>query len=91
MHPNPEQIIHYAMTSQESFCGFLVPPFLNENIEFVTILIDSSPQVMLDTIDLDEDFIQIPGVAQRSPALFDSIGVFLTKLLAPLAYGFVAD
>jgi len=33
----------------------------------------------------------ISSVYQRPPALPDSMGIFLSKLLTPLAYGFVAD
>ena len=42
----------------------LIPLFRNENIQFIIVLIYSPPQVMLLSVDLDEDLIQKPLIAQ---------------------------
>jgi hypothetical protein len=36
--------------------------FLNQNIDFIAILINSPPKVMHSTIDLDKYLIKIPGI-----------------------------
>jgi len=44
----------------------LVPPALDEDIEHVPVLIEAVPQVVSFPVDLQEDFIQKPFVAQPS-------------------------
>jgi hypothetical protein len=43
-----------------------ISPSLKIDIDHVTILIHCSPQVMLLTIDLDKDFIDVESIAVAS-------------------------
>jgi hypothetical protein len=43
---------------------------LDEDIEDYTVLIDRSPEVMSDAVDLEENFIQMPlSTGSSSPSL----------------------
>ena len=64
---------------------------LDENIDYVTILVDSPPQILSLTLDRHEQFVQVPGVAQASLPSPERPGVFDTELPTPLSDGFVAD
>jgi hypothetical protein len=64
---------------------------LDKNIDYVTILVYGSPQVLSLTLDRHEQFIQVPGVAQVPLASPERPGVFDPKLPTPLSDGFVAD
>jgi hypothetical protein len=64
---------------------------LDENIDYVTILVDSPPQILSLTLDRHEQFVQVPGVAQASLTSPERPGVFDTKLPTPLSDGFAAD
>jgi len=64
---------------------------LDENIDHLTILIDSSPQILSWTSDRRERFVQVQGVAQASLSSPERPGVFDTGLPTPLSDGFVAD
>jgi hypothetical protein len=69
----------------------LIATGLDENINHVTILVDSPPQILSLTLDSHEQFIQVPRVAQATLSSPQSPGVFNTKLPTPLSDGFVAD
>ena len=56
---------------------------LQIDIHHLTILIDSPPQIMLLTVDLDEDFVDIEGVAIAVVLSFQSPGIFRAKFDAP--------
>jgi hypothetical protein len=64
---------------------------LDENIDYVTILVDSPPQILSLTLDSHEQFVQVPGVAQATLSSPEHPGVFDTELPTPLSDGFVAD
>jgi hypothetical protein len=64
---------------------------LDENIDHVTILVDSPPQILSLTLDRHEQFLQVPGIAQASLPSPEPPGVFDTQLPTPLSDGFVAD
>jgi hypothetical protein len=64
---------------------------LDEDINHVTILVDSLPQILSLTLDSHEQFVQVPGVAQAPLTSPEIPGVFNTELPTPLADGFVAD
>jgi hypothetical protein len=65
---------------------------LHEDVAYRSILIDSSPQVMAHTLDLQEDFVEMP---LRSQLSFVSSSKFLrkvrTEFVTPLPHRFVAE
>ena len=79
---------HFA---KESLGSSLVPAFSDQDIQNITILIHCSPQVKLLTLNLHEDFINMPGVTQSTPLSSDRAGVFRSELETPEADGLVGD
>jgi hypothetical protein len=45
----------------------LITPWLNQKVDHVAVLIDGSPKIVLSTIDSNENFVQVPAIAE--PAL----------------------
>ena len=52
-------------------------------------MVHGPPQVLSSTVERDEDFIQIPGVAQPTSAAPQLSCVVKTERLTPVADGFV--
>ena len=77
--------------AEKTNCGKAVPLRLNQNIQDNTVLIDSSPEVMSDAVDLEEDLVEMPFVSSSSTPSPETIGVLLAELIAPAPYRFVTD
>src|SRR5262249_33930028 len=69
----------------------LVSFALDQNIHHVTVLIDSTPQIVNASIDFEEYFIKMPLVSgpRRFSAQVVSIG--LTELKAPFSDSLIAE
>ena len=57
-----------------------VPLWLHENVEDNTVLIDGSPEIMSDAVDLEEDFVQMPFVTGSSTPSSQAVGIRLPNL-----------
>jgi hypothetical protein len=64
---------------------------LKIHINNLTILVNRSPQIMLLTVDLHEDFVNVEGVAIAPVLWFQSTGINGSELDAPQADRFSAD
>jgi hypothetical protein len=51
---------------KESFCGAPIALRLDQDVDHVAVLIHGTPEVMLLAVDSNEDFIQIPVIAQST-------------------------
>jgi hypothetical protein len=78
-------------TFRKTFCSIFVFAFLNQNINFIIILIDGPPKVMQNTVDLDKHFIKILGIAQLPSALPEMITIHLTEFITPISDGLVTN
>ncbi len=77
--------------SKESPCCGAISPFLEKYINNLTILVNRSPEVMLFTINLDENLINEKCIT-ISPMIFLQPGsIFWTKSIAPQSDRFVTD
>ena len=56
---------------KEPFGSSLVPTLGHQDVENITVLINSSPQVDLPSVDLQEQLIHVPDVAQSASLLSD--------------------
>ena len=65
--------------------------FGNQNIDHVSILIDGSPEIEALTSDGDEEFIDVPDVAESSLFWTQSSGVGRSESLTPVSDSFVGD
>src|SRR5882724_3063907 len=58
---------------------------LDQNVQHHAMLIHRPPEVVQHTVDANENFIQVPGVARSRPPAMQAPRVFGTKLVAPVA------
>jgi len=68
-----------------------VTPSLNQNIEHITVLINGTPEVLSSTLDRDEDFVEMPRVAQATLAPLEGPGAVGIELESPQTNGFVGN
>jgi len=52
---------------KESFGGALIAARLNQDVDHIAVLIHGSPKIVSSTIDSNENFVQVPAIAE--PAL----------------------
>ena len=57
--------------AKEPVSGSLVASLRNEEIQNITVLINGTPEVDLLPVDLQEQLIHVPDVAQSAPLLSD--------------------
>jgi len=75
--------------SKESLRRTPVPTGLHENVDYVAVLIDGTPQILPLAVDCDEHFVQEPHVAEPALATLQTPSVIGTELRAPLPNGFM--
>ncbi len=57
----------FQQPSEESLCCFGIPPWLNQDVEHNALLIHGAPQIVLHSLDPDEDFVEVPFVSWPGP------------------------
>ena len=77
--------------TKEAFSGSTISTLGNQNIDHVSILIDGPPKIEALTLDGDEEFINVPDVAESSLFPTQSSGVGRSEFLTPIADRFVGD
>ena len=61
---HPRHILHSLEQPAEELCGGVaVSTGLDQHIEYVAVLVDRPPQVVLTAVDADEDLVEMPLVA----------------------------
>jgi hypothetical protein len=79
---------HAALPFQqlpEEACGRpAIAPWLEEDVDHVAVLIDGPPQILLAPLDVHEEFVQMPGVAQASLPTPEDTSVCGTEGETPL-------
>ena len=65
--------------AKETDCRESIPLRLHEDVEDNAVLIDRSPEVMSDAVDLEEDLVQMPFVAGPSTPSPQAIGILLCR------------
>lgn len=68
-----------------------IPPWLHKDVEHNAVLINGSPEVMSNAVDLEENLIQMPLVAGSSTPSPEAIGIRFAELVAPAPDCFVAN
>jgi len=58
-------------------------------LQLIAILIDSSPKVMQNTIDLNKYLIQVPPITVLIALLPDLTTILIAELYAPISNGLV--
>ena len=77
--------------TKEALSGSTISTLGNQNIDHVSILIDGSPKIEALTLDGDEEFIDVPDVAESSLFPTQSSGVGRSEFLTPVSDRFVGD
>ena len=76
---------------EEVLSGFAVAPALQKDFDDFSVLIDSSPQIVLYTIDLHEDFIDIKGITKTLVSAFQTSSILGPELVTPQPDRFITD
>ena len=76
---------------EKALCGSPIASSLKEYIDYFTILIDGPLKVVLLTIDLHKDFVDVGGIAISLMLSLQAPRIFGPKLDAPEPDAFVAD
>jgi len=76
---------------KEAFRCRAISSSLKIDIDYFAILIHSTPQILLLTIDLHEDLIDEERIAITMVSPFETTSVSSTKLDTPQSDGFIAD
>ena len=91
-HDDARLILQTLQQSLEkALCGIGVTAWLNQDVEHNPILVDSAPEVVLNTRDPDENVIHVPFVAWPRPSATHAIGERRGKLPAPAPDRLVVD
>jgi hypothetical protein len=64
---------------------------LNQDVQHLPLLIYCTPQVLAHSVDLQIDFIQVPGITHGSTLASNLLGVLATKLFTPSTNTFIGD
>ena len=78
-------------SSKESFCGALVTVRLNQDVDHVAVLIHGTPEILLLAVDSNEDFVQVPNIAEPALTPLQFSGIFRAELLTPDSDCFIRD
>jgi hypothetical protein len=64
---------------------------LNKNIQYIAVLINSTPEVVLLTTDRDKNLVYKPGITESTFASFERPLKTRAELKTPTPYRFVGD
>jgi hypothetical protein len=78
-----------SITFKERHCGLFVFAFLNQNINFITTLIDSTSKIMHDTIYLYKYLIQVPHITELTALLPDLTTILIAELYVSISNGLI--
>lgn len=68
-HDYPRHILQAVQEALEETLGSLgVAPALNQNVEYNSVLIHGTPEIVLDALDPDEHLVQMPLVSRLRSA-----------------------
>jgi hypothetical protein len=71
----------FQQPSKESFGGFGIPPWLNEDVEHNAVLIHGTRKIVLHALDPDEHLIKVPLVTGSWPTTAQAVGKALREFL----------
>ena len=81
--PGCSSLLFQGLT-KEAFSGLAISALGDQNIDYVSILIDSSPQIEVLSSDFDEEFIDVPDIAEPTLLLPQLTCIGKTKLQTPI-------
>ena len=78
-------------SSKESFRGVLITVRLYQDVDHVAVLIHGTPEILLLAVDSNEDFVQVPNIAEAALTPLQFSGIVRTELLTPASNRFIRD
>jgi len=69
----------------------LIAARLNQNVDYIAILIDGTPRILLFAVDPNEDLVQVPDIAKPALTPLQFSGKLGTELLTPDSDCFIRD
>jgi hypothetical protein len=64
---------------------------LNQDVDHVAVLIHGTPEILLLAVDSNENFVQVPNIAEAALPPFQSLGIVRTELFTPESNRFIRD
>ena len=61
-----------------------IAPGLDEDVDHIAVLVNGTPQILALALDVHDQFVQVPGVAQASSPAPERPGVRRTECPTPL-------
>ncbi len=77
--------------TKEAFSGSTISTLGDQNIDHVSILIDGSPKIAALASDINEQFVNMPDVAQSSLFSPQSSGIGRSEFPTPVSDRFIGD
>jgi hypothetical protein len=77
--------------TKEAFSGSAISTLSDQNIDHVSILIDGPPKIEALTLDGDEEFIDVPDVAESPLFPTHSAGIGRSEFLTPVSDRFIGN
>ena len=77
--------------SEEALRRLGIGPGLNQDVEHRIILIDGTPEIILNALDPDKDFVHVPLVARLWPPASQAVSETADELLASASHRLVGD
>ena len=71
--------------------GAPIPPRLHQDVERVAVLVDSSPQVLLATVQGDEQLIEMPRVSEAPAPVPEPSGIRAAERATPPSDRLIGD
>jgi hypothetical protein len=75
----------FQYLAEEAFGRPAIAPWLDPDVDDVTVLVDGRPEILLATLNVHEEFVQVPGVPQPSMSALEPTGVRRTERPTPLS------
>src|SRR3974377_1232647 len=76
-------------SAEEPFCGASITPRLHQDVDYVAILVDRPPEILQVAVDSEEDFVQMPVVAELALSSLQFADIIRAELLTPQPNGFI--
>ena len=64
---------------------------LNEDVDYISVLVDGTPEIMPSTLDVYEEFVEVPRIAQTILSTPQLASIVRTEFPTPLPNRLVGD
>ena len=89
----PPGLVSFAFQqlTEEALGGTPIATRLDEDVDHVAVLVNGTPEIVLLTLDVYEEFIQVPRITQATLSPLEPTCLLRAELLTPLSDGLVGD